>query len=270
MPFASILIQWGGPPRPPSTHGHSRAKRRIPDLFLPLSRRERIEGEGPRSARASRATQDSASALLSCPCVILERSEESRIFLPLSQNWRDRRRGSSHSADNFSRAIQDSAPHFSSSGAGRRARRSGNEGPPDSFAPRSRLRGSFTDSVLEARGSPSGSLARSWGEGEGEGQLCGAVVSCAAHSSRINRRTFVRFNGRQVVSRMEQGVLSPCGLVPSAQPPINRIFCRSNSSLLSTPSSQRAFSFRSSSATLTPVEEFVPLDVRRLLIQSSI
>jgi hypothetical protein len=28
----------------------------------------------------------------------------------------------------------------------------------------------------------SGSLARSWGEGEGEGHLCGAIVCCAAHS----------------------------------------------------------------------------------------
>src|SRR6202030_3556341 len=40
---------------------------------LPLSRRERIEGEGPCSARASRAIQDSAllrsRALLACPCM---------------------------------------------------------------------------------------------------------------------------------------------------------------------------------------------------------
>jgi hypothetical protein len=28
---------------------------------------------------------------------------------------------------------------------------------------------------------PSGPLARSWGEGEGEGQRCGAIVCCAAH-----------------------------------------------------------------------------------------
>jgi hypothetical protein len=45
----------------------------------------------------------------------------------------------------------------------------------------------------------SGSLARSWGEGEGEGQLCGAVVCCVAHSvvSRESGRDVAAESRRQ-------------------------------------------------------------------------
>ena len=49
-----------------------------------------------------------------------------------------------------------------------------------------------------------GSLARSWGEGEGEGQLCGAVVCCAEHSviSRGSERDVAAESRRQSARRI--------------------------------------------------------------------
>ena len=59
---------------------HSRAKRRIPTLSSPRPVRERIEGEGPITARVFRARFKIPLRIL-FPCVILERSEESRLLL---------------------------------------------------------------------------------------------------------------------------------------------------------------------------------------------
>lgn len=66
-------------------------------------------------------------------------------------------------------------------------------------------------------------------------------------------------------------VKQPCcyALNATAQPSISRRFCRSNSCLLSTPSSQSALSFRNSSATLTR-DALLVSDAGRLLFQSSI
>ena len=64
-------------------------QRRIPDPSSPLPMRERIEGEGPYiAALCSRATQDSASALLSVICHSRAQRRIPDLFLLLSPQRR--------------------------------------------------------------------------------------------------------------------------------------------------------------------------------------